>query len=123
MDPQVNPAQTTENSTPAFIPSEPVTPTEQTFPPHQNETKSSGPIVGIIVVVLLLVGGALYVWKMKQVEPLPVDTTPLVSDQVTKDLETIGTSTNPDDIENDLMNTNFDSLDLDLDALLIESVN
>jgi uncharacterized protein HemX len=87
--------------------------------PESNvpQEKSAGGLAGIIIVIVLLVAGALYVWQTKSQPEMPVDTV----DTVTSSLQTQGTSTEPDAIESDLMNTNIDSIDADMGALLIDS--
>ncbi len=122
MDPQTNPIIPGNTQTPPPMPANKETPRiePETISLPPSESKSSGPIIGIIVVILLLVGGALYVWKTKladQFIPTPLPTT----DAATSAFETVGTSTEPSDIETDLINTDLDDLDLDLGALLIES--
>lgn len=123
MDPQTNPIVpgNITNPAPATPPNEPslrIEPETVSLPP--NDSKSSGPIFGIIIVILLLIGGAIYVWQTKlanQIQPAPLP----VSDQATTEFENVGTSTEPSDIEADLINTDLDNLNLDLGALLIES--
>ena len=65
----------------------------------QNESRSSGPVIGIVIVILLLVAGALYAWKMREtVTESALPPIPEV-DVVTEELETVGTSTESADIE------------------------
>jgi hypothetical protein len=120
MDPQTNPIIPGNTPTPSTLPNQEIPRTEpETVSLPPSEPKSSGPIIGIIVVILLLVGGAFYVWqtKLSNQTPPPLPET----DQATAALETVGTSTEPNDIEADLINTDLEGLDLDLGALLIET--
>lgn len=97
------------------------TPVEQnTQPtPFENEPqKSTGPVVGIIIVITLLVIGALYVWQTKLPKE-PADET-LTPDAATQALEQQSTSTEPDAIEQDLLNTDLE-LNAGMESLLIEA--
>jgi hypothetical protein len=50
--------------------------------PLQAEKKSFGPLIGIVVIIIVLVVGAFYIWggKLSSSEPAPLTTTDEVSD-------------------------------------------
>lgn len=93
------------------------------------EEASGGAVVGIVIIVLVLISGALVVFynqyqKSKAWQELykndgeviilnePASQTPLVT----------STSTNIEDIEKDLEKTDIDSLQNELDSLNIENI-
>ncbi len=101
-------------------------PPQPTTEVHINETKQSslGPVIGIVIVIILLIAGALYAWKSMPQNTIPSEiiATQQQTDPQTEKLMEVTTSTDPKDIEADLMNTNIENLDVDLGALLIEAV-
>lgn len=108
---------------PAQQPSSPIPPQPE-VEVHMNETKQSslGPVIGIVIVIILLIAGALYAWKSMPQNTIPAET--IATEQVdpqTERLMEVTNSTDPNDIETDLINTDIENLDADLGALLIEA--
>lgn len=83
------------------------------------ERESKGPVIGIVVIIVLLILGGVYLWQSKSVE-VPVNTgdqTTGSTDQLTTELSTQGSSTNPQDIEADVNATNLNGIDQELNQI------
>lgn len=99
-------------------------PSQQNIEVHVNETKQSslGPVIGIVIIIILLIAGALYAWKSMPQNTIPSNTLATEqTDSQTTQLMEVTTSTNPVDIETDLNNTDIENLDADIETLLIET--
>jgi len=85
----------------------------------QQEEKSTGPLVGIIIVVVVLVFGGLYFWgkqvsENSQIELEELPSASEITNTPDETLETLGTQGTSDEvgaIESDLNSTNLDNLD------------
>ena len=93
------------------------TPEQTPLPQGNNGEKSVGPIVGIVIIVIILIIGALYVWGQKITENkkmLNDETTVTPSsetDSLTANFQTQSSSDEVDSIQGDLNATSFDSID------------
>lgn len=95
---------------------------EASTPPAPPEEKSTGPLIGIIVVIVLLVLGAGYFWYDTYIntdtsvsgpdQPTPEDIMN-AEDPVVEQLQTQNSSDNISSIEADLEASNYDNLDAD----------
>ena len=84
------------------------------------EKKSVGSVIGIIVIVLVLAGGAYYFLKMLPASTtIPLTTAETQIDEATSALSTQGTSTEISDIQKDLDATNLTGLDAGLSDVSI----
>nr|QBM02320.1 hypothetical protein [uncultured archaeon] len=85
--------------------------------PPQGESKL-GPIIGIIIVVIVLIIGALYFWgeKLNKANDLPQ------GDTMVNNLKSQQNSDEVSSIEADLKATNLDDIDADLKAEAASSV-
>lgn len=82
---------------------------------NQGE-KSVGPIIGIVIIIIILIIGALYFWGQRitgdKMMPASENTSQAIEqDQMTSSLQNVGTSDEIDSIVNDLNATNLDSID------------
>ncbi|MEX0652140.1 MAG: hypothetical protein WD509_01465 [Candidatus Paceibacterota bacterium] len=89
--------------------------------PQGNSTEehaSSGPLVGVAIIILVLIVGGIYFWNT-EVNNHKGDATQETSAEATVDaLNTQGTSDEVAAIEADLDTTDLDNLDAELDDLL-----
>lgn len=86
------------------------------------ERESKGPVVGIVVIIVLLILGGVYLWQSKSVET-PVnngDQTASTTDEMTANLSTQGSSTDPKDIEADVNATSYDGIDKEVAQIGVE---
>ena len=72
------------------------------------EQKSNGALIGSIVIIVLLVIGGIYMYKTSVKEKIEI------RNQNTRAKVNTQTSNNDTNIENDLNNTNLDTLDSNL---------
>ncbi|HEY4495758.1 MAG TPA: hypothetical protein VJC04_00135 [Candidatus Paceibacterota bacterium] len=87
--------------------------------PNTNQTsenKPAGPIIGVVIIILILVVGALYFWGAKLNKEANQTPENILSaeDQTLNQLQTQSTSTEVTDINADLNATVLDGLDADL---------
>ena len=89
-------------------------PMEQNQPHGTTKEGRTGPTIGIIIVVIVLILVGLYFWgeRLRNGEAV---------DSVTNTLQEQSVSDELDDIETDLDATMIEELDSDLEAALIES--
>ena len=90
---------------------------------NASKKNPSGPIVGTIIIVILLIVGGIYFWntavnKSKEVEKLPTIQSGGETGAVVNQLESQGTSDKITDIETDLKSTNLKNLDSGLNNLI-----
>lgn len=90
-----------------------------TTPEQEAPGKSSGPIVGIIIIVLVIALGGIYFWKtqIESRQDTPTD------ESVAADVATLtaqGTSDDVNAIEEDLTATDLDTLDAELNGIEAE---
>ncbi len=104
-----------------------VTPTSEEVPntlqDNSPEQGSTGPIVGVAIIVILLIAGGIYFWNTttkNSTEQLQVIQSNEEADTIVNQLETQATSDEISSIEEDLGLTDFENLDSELDALLNE---
>lgn len=97
--------------------------------PHDDkpEESSSGPLVGIAIIVIVLIAGGIYLWSTTfNQEEEAADQAPAVeftnaeTDAIVNQLNSQGTSDEVADIEADLNLTDLENLDSELDDLLNE---
>ena len=88
----------------------------------QPESKA-GPIIGIVIVVIVLIIGALYFWGQRLNREVPVtpssDTSALQEEQSDPSVTALNSQSSSDDyasIESDLNATNVDGLSSDFEA-------
>ncbi len=81
-----------------------------------TEDRSSGPIVGVVVIILVLVVGALYFWGAELNKEQSQSAEKIVNgaDPVTNSLRSQSQSDSVDSIQADLNNTDLDSLNSDI---------
>ncbi|OHA17921.1 MAG: hypothetical protein A2664_01020 [Candidatus Taylorbacteria bacterium RIFCSPHIGHO2_01_FULL_46_22b] len=93
------------------------------MPPIQQNQKSVGPIIGIIIIIVVLLVGALYFWGgTLNKSTMPIESPEQISagtDTVVSGLQTVGVTDSLEDISADLNATDVSSLD---DSDNIESV-
>lgn len=104
-------SQTTEQETP------------NTLKEMASRGKSSGPLVGVAIIVIVLIVGGFYFWKTKINVPAPTDQLPTIqsggeADAVVNQLQTQGTSDEINAIEKDLNATDLNTIDSDLGSVL-----
>lgn len=92
--------------------------------PINNEKKSIGPLVAVIIILTLIIIGGLYFLKLRSSQNnfAPKDPVP-VTDQITNSLMRQGNSDDLDSIERDLNNSNFENLDQGAAIIQAEFVN
>ncbi len=81
----------------------------------QMPKRSAGPAVGIVIIVLVLIIGALYFWGSslnKSEEPYPQTSTP-----TTESNPTVASTDSVQDISADLNATTVDGVDTDMNAV------
>jgi uncharacterized protein HemX len=81
--------------------------------PHKQ---SSGPLIGIIIIVLVMALGGVYFWKTTLQERNDATTDEAVATEV-EALKTQGTSDDINSIEADLSATDLDALNSELDSI------
>ncbi len=120
---------TPQNTPPQSVPTPaPADPTPQmsgamSGEPTVNDSKSTGPIIGSIIIVVIIILGGLYFWGQqltnKDLELTGPDANEIAAqeDSVLNDLSAQGTSDELADIENDLDTTDLDGLDDELDNI------
>lgn len=87
--------------------------------PNANQTpenKPAGPVIGVVIIILILIVGALYFWGAKlnkEASRTPEDILN-AEDQTLNQLQTQSTSTEISDINVDLNATDLNSPDSDL---------
>lgn len=89
------------------------------------QTKSTGAIIGSIIIIVVLIIGGLYLWGKQIVEKETQSTmTPeqilSETDAVTDSLKNQGTSNKISDIETDLNSTDLNNLDKELENINTE---
>lgn len=89
------------------------------------QTKSTGAIIGSIIIIIVLIIGGLYLWGKQIVEKETQDT--LTSEQILSETDTTidslknqGTSSKISDIETDLNSTDLNNLDKELQNIEVE---
>lgn len=103
------------------IPQEEIPSTLQSDAPEKS---TSGPLIGIAIIIIVLIAGGIYFWSTAvdrggEAE-LPTIQSEEAVDEIVSQLNTQGTSDEIADIEADLDTTELDNLDSELDALLNE---
>jgi multidrug resistance efflux pump len=87
-------------------------PEMETMGSMEGEKKSSGAMVGLVVIIIILVVGVLYVWKASKdtSDVIPVEDTPVadIAPEVSADIENLDADLS--DLDADL---NLDDLNLD----------
>lgn len=89
------------------------------------EKSTSGPLIGVAIIIIMLVAGGIYFWSttIDRVEEENKSSAPESMtdvDTIVNQLSTQGTSDEIADIEADLNTTELDNLDSELDSLLNE---
>lgn len=79
--------------------------------PMAPEKKSTGPTIGLIIVVLVIILGGLYFWSKQTKEN---SDTNMMAEQEAMMIKEQGSSDEVGDIEADLNATNLDNLDAEL---------
>lgn len=80
--------------------------------PQATANKSSGPVIGIVIIVVVLVLGGLYFWGERIVNEQPTPEEIIgAPDQTLENLNMQGTSDEINAIESDLNATNLQNLD------------
>lgn len=90
-----------------------------------GEEKSTGALIGSIIVIVILIIGGLYLWNSKMQEQRMMEDgtmmdkgdTMMMEDTATADLEAQGTSDEVSDIEADLNTTNLEGLDAEMQQI------
>jgi len=88
-----------------------------------DEEKSAGPIVGSVIIIVILIVGGLYFWGKRLTEADPTLQGPTAEeianqeDPLLDSLQTQSTSDALTDIEEDLLDTNLENLDAELDQI------
>ena len=83
---------------------------------QNSENKPAGPVIGVVIIILILIVGALYFWGAqlnKEANQTPDDILN-AEDQTLNQLQTQSTSTEISDINADLNATDLNNLDADL---------
>ena len=116
--------QAPQTKAPAETPSneEAVPNTLQGNAPQQS---SSGPLVGVAIIIIVLIVGGIYFWSTavdrdKETRQLPTIQSGGETDAIVNQLNTQGISDEVADIEADLNLTDLENLDSELDVLLNE---
>lgn len=99
------------NPAPSAMPNEPV----PAPIPVQTESKL-GPIIGIVIVILVLVLGALYFWGEKLNRESGVTNDVINAEAAESELSTQSSSDELSSIESDLEATDFSELDANLES-------
>lgn len=88
----------------------PMTPTNE---------RSSGPVVGVVIIILVLVVGALYFWgaKLNKEQIQGAEKITNNADPVANSLRSQSQSDDLDSIQVDLQNTDLNSLDSDMENI------
>ncbi|MEK7088207.1 MAG: hypothetical protein AAB952_00485 [Patescibacteria group bacterium] len=84
-----------------------------------SENRPAGPVIGVVIIILILVVGALYFWGAKlnkEANQTPEDILS-AEDQTLNQLQTQSTSDEVVDINTDLNATVLDGLDADLQSI------
>ncbi|HEX4799208.1 MAG TPA: hypothetical protein VFV22_01590 [Candidatus Paceibacterota bacterium] len=103
---------------------------------HQNNNQNTtspthhGPVLGLLVIILVVILGGLYLWgsilnTQEPVAPQVINNEP-ETPRAEADIEisrTLSSSDEIDAIETDIVNTNLDSIDADIQAMDIEFQN
>ena len=86
---------------------------------QSSENKPTGPIIGAVIIILVLIVGALYFWgaKLNKEDNKTPEDILSAEDQTLNQLETQSTSTEINAIENDLNATVLNGLDADLQSI------
>ena len=108
MEPETN-TSLPDNNMPIMNPS----------PMPGQESKSVGPLIGVIVIIAVIVLGGLYFWGQRLDEQKQSEAA-LQNDAATQELETQNTSDEVADIEADLNATNLEGLDTEMNQLETE---
>ena len=89
---------------------------------NTNKEGSTGPIIGTIIILAVVVLGGLYFWGQRNVAPTtdiygnPVSPTNSTTTVDTTTIDTQSSSDNPASIQNDLKSTNTDNLGSQINA-------
>lgn len=70
----------------------------------------SGPVIGIVVILVLVILGGLYFWSQRAKREIPT------SDQTVESIQTQGQTDTTTSIEEDLNQTDIENLDASLDG-------
>lgn len=89
-----------------------------TLQDNAPDKKSSGPLIGIIIIIVVLLVGGLYFW-MTKIATIPEETG-TDTEAVVEQLSTQSASDEISAIEADLDATDLENLDAELDSLLNE---
>lgn len=122
-----NTEQTPAQEAPQEVPAQ-ETPQEEipnTLQSDAPEKSTSGPLIGVAIIIIVLVAGGIYFWSTtveRDNEEYEFTTVQLKedTDTIVNKLSTQGTSDEIADIEADLDTTELDNLDSELDDLLNE---
>lgn len=108
----------------------PVQKTPQTEVPNTlqdevTEPSSSGSLIGVVIIVIVLVAGGIYFWSSTINQDSEENVLPTIqsggdTDAIVNQLNEQGSSDEVADIEADLNTTDLESLDSELDDLLNE---
>ena len=104
------------------VPNDNVPNTMQDNGPEQS---TSGPLVGIAIIIIVLIAGGIYFWSTTMDRSGEVDELPTIqpggeADAIVNQLNTQGTSDEVSDIVADANATDFEKLDSELEDLLNE---
>ncbi len=96
-------------------------------PPTEGSKEGKGPVVGIIIIIIILVIGAVYVFTNQLNAPVVDDEMTAeeienLPDEATDELLQYSNSDELTDIERELMETDLDNLEADLDEIEAELI-
>ncbi|HEY4490180.1 MAG TPA: hypothetical protein VJC12_02900 [Candidatus Paceibacterota bacterium] len=90
-------------------------PNNQNTNQTQENPKSIGPAIGIIIIIAIIVLGGLYFWNQRQKQNINPQT-PASEDEVTNQLQAQSSSDELDSIDADAKATNFNSIGGEVDS-------
>ncbi len=85
-----------------------------------EEQKSNGGLVGVIIVVIILIAGAWYMWRSREKAVVPPTDEIATEETSIANLNTQGSSDEIGDIEADLNATSLDALNTTVTADTVE---